>query len=139
MVKWSNLYSFGFPDLNYLLVGEPIKAMIKAPSFLKFEYDNTLIIFTRNNIYRFVLSGTPDSWKGRVDNLIEEYTEYGLYAPKTLVRAGEALFWMSERGVIKWDVNGLKVISDERINVELNEESVGYYNPVNNQYIINYK
>jgi hypothetical protein len=46
---------------------------------------------------------------------------------------------MSERGIIQWNAGGLKVISDNRINVELNEGSVGYYNPVNNQYIINYK
>lgn len=139
MVKWSNLHSFGMPDMNYILVGEPIRAIMKAPSFLKFQYDNTLIIFTRNNIYRFVLSGTPDQWKGRVDNLIEEYTQYGLFAPKSLVRAGDSLFWMSERGIIKWNAEGLKVISDNRINVELNEDSVGYYNPIKNQYIVNYK
>ena len=139
MVKWSNLYGYGFPDLNYALLDEKVTAIIKAPSFLKFKYENTLIIFTRNTISRFILTGTPGDWAGNVDNVITEYSQYGLYAPKSLVMAGNSLIWLSEAGIIKWDSEGFSNISEGKISVELNEEAIGFFNELDSQYILNYR
>lgn len=136
MLKWSNINSFSFPDLNFKLLREPILSIIPAPSFLQFEYRNTFLIFTRNTINRFVLSGTADGWAGSVSSLIEEKTQYGLLAPKSLVRAGESIFWLSESGVMMWNKDGMKLISKNIVNVPIENGAVGFYNSLRNQYLI---
>ena len=107
-----------------------------APSFLQFEYQNTFIIFTRNSINRFVLQGSASGWSGSSSSLIEEKQQYGLLAEKSLVRAGDALFWLSEVGVVKWDSNGLGLITKNIIDVPIKSSLIGYFVPLNNQYIL---
>lgn len=127
-----------FPDLNYKIVKEPILALMPAPSFLQQEYQNCMLVFTRNMVYRFVLKDQPTGWAVLTDNLIEEYNQYGLFAPKSLVKAGNALFWLSEVGIVKYDSSGLRIINKNKVSVKLNSNAVGFYNPINNQYILTY-
>ncbi len=137
-VRWSNLGGLTFPDLNYKIVKEPILALMPAPSFLQQEYQNCMLVFTRNMVYRFVLKDQPTGWAVLTDNLIEEYNQYGLFAPKSLVKAGNALFWLSEVGIVKYDSSGLRIINKNKVSVKLNSNAVGFYNPINNQYILTY-
>ena len=144
MIKWSEVGKQSFPDLNYKLLKEPIKRVIAAPSFLQFEYSNTFLIFTRNTINRFVLKGEASGWSGSSDSLIEENTQFGLYADNTLTKVGKEIFWLSEEGVIRWSPDGMINISKNVINVG---DADGLYDadlysamycPVRNQYILQY-
>ena len=139
MVKWTDVNYTSFPDLFFKQVKEPVKKVMAAPSFLQFQYQNTFIIFTRNSINRFVLEGSASGWSGSSSSLIEEKTQYGLLADKSLVRAGDALFWLSEVGVVMWNKDGMNLISKNIVDVPIDENSVmavGFYSPLNNQYIL---
>jgi hypothetical protein len=136
MVKWTDVNGKAFPDLYFKKVREPVIKIMPAPSFLQFEYQNTFIIFTRNSINRFVLQGSASGWSGSSSSLIEEKKQYGLLAEKSLVRAGDALFWLSEVGVVKWDRDGLGLITKNIIDVPIKSSLFGYFVPLNNQYIL---
>ena len=137
MVKWTDVNGKAFPDLYFKKVREPIIKIMPAPSFLQFEYQNTFIIFTRNSINRFVLQGSASGWSGSSSSLIEEKKQYGLLAEKSLVRAGDALFWVSEVGVVKWaGKEGLNLITKNIIDVPIKSSLIGYFVPLNNQYIL---
>lgn len=136
MIMWSELGGDGFPDLNYKLLKEPVIDILSAPSFLKFEYSNTFLIFTRNTINRFVLKGSPSGWAGSSDSLIEEQLQFGLFAPKTLVQVGAELLWYSEEGVIRWSSEGMQNVSSNVIDIPLNGDYIAFYVPLRNQYVI---
>ena len=136
MVKWTDVNGKAFPDLYFKKVREPIIKIMPAPSFLQFEYQNTFIIFTRNSINRFVLQGSASGWSGSSSSLIEEKQQYGLLAEKSLVRAGDALFWLSEVGVVKWDRDGLNLITKNIVDVPIKSSLIGYFVPLNNQYVL---
>ena len=136
-VRWSDMGGAHYPDLNYKFVKEPIEALMPAPGFLRDEYQNCMLVFTRNMIYRFVLVGSPDgTWAAQSDNLIEEYNQYGLFAPKSLVKAGNALFWLSESGIVMFDSKGLRLVDKNKVKVNINKDAVGFYNPISNQYVL---
>ena len=136
MVKWTDVNYNSYPDLFFKQVREPILKIMPAPSFLQFEYQNTFIIFTRNSINRFVLQGSADGWSGSSSSLIEEKTQYGLLAEKSLVRAGDALFWLSEAGVVMWGKDGMGLISRNIVDVPITDNYIAFYAPLNNQYIL---
>lgn len=136
MLKWTDVNYTSFPDLFYKRVREPVLRIMPAPSFLQFEYQNTFIIFTRNSINRFVLEGSASGWSGSSSSLIEEKTQYGLLAPESLVRAGGALFWVSEVGEMMWTSEGLRLISKDIVDIPIEEDVIGFYNNLKNQYIL---
>jgi len=139
MIRWSDINRNAFPDLYFKSVREPIMKIVPAPSFLQYQYQNTFLIYTRNSINRFVLEGSASGWQGSSSSLIEEKTQYGLYAPESLVRIGESLFWLSEVGVIMWDRDGLRLISKNIIDVDMDKTYFGFENSINNQYILSQK
>ena len=136
MIMWSEVNKDGLPDLNYKLLKEPVLQILSAPSFLKFEYSNTFLIFTLNTINRFVLKGTASGWSGSSESLIEEKIQYGLYAPNSLTLVGAELFWLSEEGVIRWNTEGIQNISGNVIDIPLNNSMLGFYCPEKNQYML---
>ena len=136
MVRWTDVNYNSFPDLYFKTVREPVLRVVPAPSFLQYQYQNTFLIYTRNSINRFVLEGSASGWQGSASSLIEEKTQYGLFAPETLVRVGDALFWLSEVGVVLWDSDALRLISKNIIDVDLSKEYFAYENSVRNQYIL---
>jgi hypothetical protein len=136
MIRWSDINRNAFPDLYFKSVREPILKIVPAPSFLQYQYQNTFLIYTRNSINRFVLEGNASGWQGSSSSLIEERTQYGLYAPESLVRIGESLFWLSEVGVIMWDRDGLRLISKNIIDVDISKTYIAFENSINNQYIL---
>jgi hypothetical protein len=136
MVRWTDVNYNSFPDLYFKTVREPVLRVVPAPSFLQYQYQNTFLIYTRNSISRFVLEGSASGWQGSASSLIEEKTQYGLFAPETLVRVGDALFWLSEVGVVLWDSDALRLISKNIIDVDLSKEYFAYENSVRNQYIL---
>ncbi len=134
-VMWTPVNGLSFNLKNYKDVDEQCKRIIVAPYFLQDTYGNSAIIFTRNNIIRFLLSGTPDQWSLQTDNFITEYTQYGLLSKNSLGRFGESLFWHSEVGFMRWDRNGINLISKNRLNVPIKDSIVGFPVPLRNQYI----
>ena len=136
MIMWSEVNNDSLPDLNYKLLKEPVIKIMSAPSFLKFEYSNTFLIFTRNTINRFVLKGTASGWSGSSESLIEEQVQYGLFAPDSLTKVGGELFWLSEEGVIRWSADGLQNISGNVIDIPLKQGMKGFYCSARNQYML---
>ena len=138
--RWTNYNGIAIPDLNYKDLKEPIVREMPAPSFLQFEYANSFLLFTRNSINRFVLTPDVDTglWRARTDNLIEEFKDLGLMEPKTLVLAGDTLFGLSEKGVWKWNKEGMELISDKIIDLPDAGvyEYIGFYSSIRNQYIL---
>ena len=138
--RWTNLNGKAIPDLNFKDLTEPIIAVIPAPSFLQFKYDNSFLIFTRNTINRFVLDADIDTgqWRARADNLIQEFKDLGLMEKKTLVLANDTLFGLSEKGVWKWNKKGMGLISKDIIEIpdSGSYEYIGFHNAIRNQYIL---
>jgi len=137
-IKWSDPQGVNFPDLYSKLLREPIDALISSPSFLQFQYENTLVIFTRNTITRFLLDGEPSTWVGDSNALVEEGYNAGIYAIDTLSKARDAMLWMSESGLIMWNTEGFRNISQNVIKIDLRDDSdlVGFYQPIRDQYIL---
>lgn len=115
--RWSKANSVAFPYSNLRTVSGRIKRIIPAPSFLPFKYQNTILIFGRNRIYRFVLKEDSNSWVTGADIVIPEIRRLGLLAPDSLVEAQESLYWLSEVGVVKWSPEGMDLISQKIIDV----------------------
>jgi len=138
--RWTNYNGIAVPDLNYKDLKEPIVRIMPAPSFLQFKYDNSFLLFTRNTINRFILTSdvSTGQWRAQTDNLIEEFKDLGLMHAKTLVLAGETLFGQSEKGVWKWNKNGMELISKDIINIDDvgDDEYMAFYNSIRNQYIL---
>ena len=97
-----------------------------------------MLAFTRNAIYRLIMTGPPSSWGAAPESLIEETTEYGLLAEKTLKKVGDTLFWLSEAGFVRWDRRGLVLLSKNRIGIEYDTASdfVAFFVPTRNQIIL---
>ena len=127
MLLWNDAGKNSFPDLNYKLTKEDVLKVIAAPSFLKFEYANTFLIFTRNEIYRFVLKGDQATWSGDVQSMISESSKYGLYAPESLIKVGDSLFWLSEAGVVEWSSEGMRLISKDIVNIPIDKDMKAIY------------
>ena len=138
--RWTNYNGIAVPDLNYKDLKEPIVRIMPAPSFLQFEYANSFLLFTRNSINRFILKADVDTgqWRAETDNLIEEFKDLGLMEPKSLVLAGDTLFGLSEKGVWKWNKNGMELISDKIIDLPDAGvyEYIAFYSSIRNQYIL---
>ena len=137
-IKWTEPDGVNFPDLYSKKLREPIKSLISSPSFLQFQYENTLVIFTRNTITRFLLDGEPSTWVGDSNALVEEGYNAGIYAIDTLSKARDAMLWMSESGLIMWNTEGFRNISQNVIKIDLRDDSdlVGFYQPIRDQYIL---
>ena len=137
-IKWTEPNGVNFPDLYSKYLREPIKAQIASPSFLKFQYENTLVILTRNTITRFLLDGEPNTWVGDANALVEEGFNAGVYAIDTLSKARDSMLWMAENGLIMWNQEGFRNLSQNVIDIELQDEDdlVGFYQPIRDQYIL---
>jgi len=133
-VQWSDITGYYFNDLDFLSVNEPVRAVIAAPSFLKQQYQNTVVVFTRNTITRLVLNDDLTKLAQRADNVIQEYSSGGLFAVESLVQAYNSLFWLSENGVMQWSPEGLKNLSYGVIDIPLSRKCVGVYCSANSQY-----
>ena len=142
LLKWSAINNFSFPTLNIARLKEPISAIIPAPSFLKFTYANTFLVFTRNTIQRVQIypdvgAITEDqAAETMFQNVISEQKNYGLLARDSLTLAGDSLYWLSEVGIVKWSGKGMEVISRNKITPQLLPYVYGFVNPVDNQYIV---
>lgn len=134
--RWSKIGNMVFPALYGKKTGEEILTMLPAPSFLKQQYENTVIIFTRNTISRMVLSPNQDIWHTNSQNLIMEYSSFGLFAKKSLAQCGDNLFWLSETGVMRWSPSGLVNISKGKKIVPIRQDLIGFYIPTNMQYAL---
>lgn len=133
-VVWSDINGQYFNVLNYKNMDEEVLALIKAPSFLKMQYQNTLVIFTRNTVSRLPLSDDLNTMASRSDNLVSEYQSGGLYAKNSVLVISDAIFWFSENGVMMWTANGMQNISANIIDIPLFTEYIGLYIPSRNQY-----
>lgn len=136
MLRWSNIDGYSFPALYNKNTREPILRLISAPSFLKLQYANTVIVFSRNYVYRFVLIGSPDEWRARSESLIEDHTSYGLLARESLVKVSNMVLWLSEFGVILWNENDVNLISKDILDITLKDTLLGFFCPIRNQYIL---
>ena len=136
--KWSDVNGVNFPDLYSKRLKEPLDLLAPAPSFLKFQYENTMIILTRNTINRFIMEGDPSTWAADPNRLIQEAENYGLYADKSFTMAGERLLWMGEDGIILWDTRGINKASQNVIKIPLGTATnfSGFFQPVRDQYIL---
>jgi hypothetical protein len=131
---WSDVYQSAFPDINFKK-SEAIR-IISAPSFLQYKYENTIILFTMNDIYRFVLSDTPENWGSSSTALIKDKVGFGLYAKDSVVFTSDAMIWLSSKGIIVWDVNGIKNVTKDKNNIKIDYDLIGGYIPETNQYVL---
>ena len=137
--RWSEPNGVNFPDLYAKFVAEPIDALLPSPSFLKTEYGNTLVIFTRNLTHRFLMDDADVStWATDTNRLIQERQGYGLYAKDTLAVAGDRIIYLGEDGLILWDSQGLQKISQNVIKITLRAiaSMVGWIQPLRDQYML---
>jgi hypothetical protein len=136
MLRWTLPNQMNLNPLFFKKIRSEVLAMIVAPGFLQDEYRNTVLVFTRNEIYRFVLSGDPENWSASTENLIEENTGYGLLARKSLIRVGETIYWLSEQGFMEWSPRGMRNLTQNRIRTIRDEAAVSVYDPVSDHVIL---
>lgn len=135
IVQWSGVGKDNIPVLNFKRFKENVLAITDAPSFLKQQYQNTIIVFTRNSVNRIPLTDDLAAMAGSV-NVIEELKSAGLYAPDSLVSSGNSFYWLSEIGVIKWSPDGLQNLSRGKKNIPLGMNYIGVWVANNSQYLL---
>ena len=135
-VQWSALGLETFPTLNFKKFKEDVLAVTDAPSFLKQQYQNTLIVFTRNTVSRIVLSDDLSRMAQIDNNVIEEFKSAGLYSPESLTSSGNAFYWLSEVGVIRWSPDGLVNLSRGKKDIPLGMNYIGVWIPNSAQYLL---
>jgi len=141
-IKWSDVGNINFPDSYIKLLPTNITRIIPAPDFLQLTTEgNTVVAFGRNAVYRFILSEDPSTWASNANNIIKEQTNYGLYKEDTLVSYGNALYWLSESGWIRWSAKGLKIINKNKINlpnISDGDTVTSFPIPIRNQMALHY-
>ncbi len=136
---WSDVSGNTFPPLNTQNFKEPILAIVEVPSFLQQEYQNTIVVFTRNTINRLVLSDDLTQMADRVDNLIKEFPYGGLYAPNSLVNTPFGLVWLSEAGLLLWSPEGVQPLTSGVLDLQHKGRPNDFYGAfygMNNQYLL---
>lgn len=138
-LRWSDISGGVFPSLNSHNVKEPILAIVEVPSFLQQEYQNTIVVFTRNTVSRLVLSDDLTQMASREDNLIKEFPHGGLYAPNSLVNTPFGLVWLSEAGLLLWSPEGVQPLTSGVIDLQHKGRPNDFYGAfygMNNQYLL---
>ena len=69
-------------------------------------------------------------------NVIEEFKSGGLYSPDSLIYSGNALYWLSEIGVIRWSPDGLQNLSRGKKNIPLGMNYIGVWIASQGQYLL---
>lgn len=135
-VRWSGIYGSTFSALDYKNFKEPIVAILPLPSYMRMQYQNTILVFTRNTLSRIALSDDMKSLAQSASDTIEERPSSGLYAKKSLVSGGDSVYWLSEAGVWRMNANGTSNISRGIINVPIDKDAIGSWVDVNEQYML---
>jgi len=136
LVQWSGVGKDNFPVLNFKQFREEVLAVTDAPSFLKQQYQNTIIVFTRNTVSRIVLSDDTKTMAALPTNVVEEMKSAGLYSVDSLVNSGNAFYWLSEIGVIRWSPDGLANLSRGKKVIPLGTNYIGAWIPNAAQYVL---
>lgn len=139
MLVWSDITGNSFPTLNSKLFREEIRAIDIVPSYMRMQYQNTLIVLTRNTVSRVILSDDLQSLATAINNEIEEFSSGGLFAPQSYTSGGGHLFWLSESGVIMYGADGMVSISFGIINIPIHENYIGMWIDRYSQYILHDK
>lgn len=132
-VMWSDLNGSTFSSLDFKKMSEPVLRIITAPSFLKQQYESTLIVFGRNRVTRIVLNADMTASNS---TQVEEHVSGGLYSSRSLVSGGSTLFWLSEDGVMGWTAEGLSNLSKGIINIPMGLDYVGAWVAQHGQYLL---
>jgi len=131
---WTPENSMNVPATNEKSIPEPIKGIIEAKSFLLQAYETSLLITSRNGLYRFI--GAFDIAR----DLIKEFTQYGQLS-SNIVSMGESWYWGSEVGAMRWSPQGIRIISNgylgdseiQRINILITSDTKVIPIPVKSQ------
>ena len=141
-LAWSKAYQDGFPALNFKKFNEDVLRIVQSPSFLPFQYQDTILVFTSKTVYRLVLSSNSDDWAS-ADNVIPELRGYGLMARNSIAVSGQYIYWLSASGLIRWGADGIHNITKDKIDIKnlstdnddtLNNAYYGVYYPEKKQY-----
>jgi len=135
LLKWSTVNGMNFPDLWERSFKEPIKGIIPLRKESELSADNRLLVFGRNILNIFYLSGHPDSWADSTNNIIEDFTQFGLLAENSLGKLGSMIFWFSEIGAIMFDGQTPTPISMNKIDIPIKDNYIGFAIPLRNQYV----
>ena len=134
---WTPQNGINVPATNEKYLTESIRGIIEAKSFLKQNYETSLLITSRNELTRFVADDDGFSFNR---NLIKEFTQYGQLS-NNIVSMGESWYWGSETGAMQWSPNGIRIISNgmlngleiKRINLQITSTTKVIPIPVNRQ------
>ena len=138
-VYYTNYGMDTFSPLNYFKVKGEVVRIMPSPSYLNYQYQNTLLIFTRNEVNRFVFNGNVTDWATETNSVIPELKDRGLLAINSLVSTGSSMLWLSDIGVIRWNAQGMIPISKGIIDIPLEDTAVGMYIPAREQYALCYE
>jgi len=138
-VSWSDIGGQTFSTLAFKKFKEPVQAIIVAPSFMRMQYQNTIIVFTRNTINRIVLSDDIKSLAADAGNVVEEYKSNGLFAKHSLVSGGGSLYWLSETGVMQWNQDTFGNLSYGIIDIPIHQNYIAVWISANSQYLLHDK
>ena len=124
--KWTELNGLNSPDLFEKMVREPLLRVIPVQSQLDTEYIPTVLFFTQNTLTRFIVSGEPVNWRAQTDNMIEEFSDDGLFAINSLTRYKERLFWYDGGNINMWKGQYPIDISTDKIDIEPLTDYIGF-------------
>ena len=132
-IKWSTVNGVNFPDLWERAFREPIKGIIPLRRKTELAVDNRMLIFGRNTLNVFTLTGEPDRWYDSTNNIIEDYKQFGILAENSLGTLNDRIFWFSEVGAMMFDDAPIP-ISMNKIDIPIDEDIIGFAIPLRNQY-----
>lgn len=98
----------GMPDLNEYAINENILRIAPMKSLMPTDEHNTILVFTKTNVYRLALLGnSADDCR-----VIKELSGLGLVNADCLVEISAGYAWLSPKGIIMLTERGLRNISD---------------------------
>lgn len=101
------------PDLNEYPLNEEVMRMAPLKSFQPTDEHNTVIIVTRENLYRLALLGA--SAESCV--AIKELSHVGMYNRNALCVIRDGIAWLSQQGLMLLTASGIKPVSYGQIAI----------------------
>ena len=105
-IQWGS-YA-GMPDQNEYAINESIIRIVPMKSLMPTDEHNTILVFTKTNVYRLALLGnSADDCR-----VIKELSGLGLVNADCLIEINAGYAWLSPKGIITLSERGLRNISD---------------------------
>ena len=115
-IQWGNYGAM--PDLNEYNLSEEIERIVPVKSWMPTDEHNTILILTKDNVYRMALLGA----NAQDCRVIKELNNLGLTSKDGLVLTRTGLAWLSKDGLIIMTPDGMRYASRGQMSFDANSK-----------------